>query len=63
MTGDALTPHAGGVRLAEALGGSLLTVEGKQHGTMLAGNACVDAAVTAYVVDLKVPAKDGTCRL
>ena len=28
VTGDALTPHTGGVSLAETLGGSLLTVEG-----------------------------------
>ncbi|WP_250032685.1 alpha/beta hydrolase [Paractinoplanes maris] len=63
VTGDALTPHAGGVSLAKTLGGGLLTVEGKQHGTMLAANACVDAAIATYLIDLKVPAQDATCRL
>lgn len=62
-TGDALTPHEGGISLAETLGGSLLTVEGDQHGATAADNACIQDAVAAYLVDLESPAEDATCRL
>lgn len=63
VTGDALTPHEGGISLAETLGGSLLTVEGGQHGTLLAGNECVDTVIADYLIDLEVPADGDTCRL
>ncbi|OZE74189.1 hypothetical protein CH305_21030 [Rhodococcus sp. 15-649-2-2] len=63
VTGDGITPHAGGIALAEALGGSLLTVEGEQHGASLAGNACVDEIVAVYLVDLESPAPDARCHL
>ncbi|WP_209306729.1 alpha/beta hydrolase [Microbacterium paludicola] len=63
VTGDPATPHAGGIRLAETLGGSLLTVEGDQHGALLAANNCVEAAVAAYLIDLEVPARDAECAL
>lgn len=63
VTGDPATPHAGGIRLAETLGGSLLTVVGDQHGALLAANDCVEAAVAAYLVDLEVPARDAQCTL
>lgn len=63
VTGDALTPHEGGISLADTLGGSLLTVEGEQHGAITAGNTCVDAIVAAYLIDLELPAEDATCRL
>lgn len=63
VTGDPATPHAGGIRLAETLGGSLLTVEGDQHGALLAANQCVEAAVAAYLIDLEVPARDAECAL
>ena len=58
--GDALR---GGVDLAKALGGTLLRVEGEQHGAVLAGSSCVDDAVSAYLVDLTVPAAGTACRL
>lgn len=63
VTGDAITPHEGGVNLARELGGSLLAVEGEQHGTLLAGNACVNDAVAAYLIDLKSPAEGARCKL
>ncbi|MFV2173133.1 alpha/beta hydrolase [Actinomadura sp. LOL_016] len=63
VTGDAITPHAGGVSLAGTLGGSLLTVEGEQHGALLAGNACVDRTVAAYLIDLESPAEGARCKL
>ncbi|MGW6494835.1 alpha/beta hydrolase [Nonomuraea angiospora] len=63
VTGDPVTPHEGGVTLAKELGGSLLTVEGEQHGALLAGNACVNEAVAAYLIDLKSPAEGARCKL
>ena len=62
-TGDPATPYQAGVDLASALGGTLLRVEGDQHGAVLAGSACVDDAVSAYLVDLTVPAGGTACRL
>jgi pimeloyl-ACP methyl ester carboxylesterase len=62
-TGDPATPYQAGVDLAAALGGTLLRVEGDQHGAVLSGSACVDDAVTAYLVDLSVPAGGTACRL
>ncbi|WP_329081467.1 MULTISPECIES: alpha/beta hydrolase [unclassified Streptosporangium] len=63
VTGDAMTPHEGGINLANALGGSLLTVEGEQHGTLQAGNACINEAVATYLIDLKSPAEGARCKL
>ncbi|MEV5807219.1 alpha/beta hydrolase [Streptomyces parvulus] len=63
-TGDPATPHEGGIAMARALGGSLLTVDGKQHGAyVLGGNKCVDDIVNTYLVDLKSPPKDARCTL
>jgi pimeloyl-ACP methyl ester carboxylesterase len=61
-TGDPATPYQAGVDLARALGGSLLTFEGDQHTVALRGVACVDDAVTRYLVDLQEPAPDTVCR-
>lgn len=64
VTGDPAAPHAGGVGLAKALGASLLTVEGSQHGAVLvAKNSCVDDAVADYVIDLRTPDGDARCTL
>ncbi|MEO3890141.1 alpha/beta hydrolase [Nonomuraea sp. B5E05] len=63
VTGDAATPHEGGINLARTLGGSLLTVEGEQHGALLAGNACVNKIVSAYLIDLRSPAEGARCKL
>jgi pimeloyl-ACP methyl ester carboxylesterase len=62
-TGDPATPYEAGVDLAKALGGTLLRVEGEQHGAVLAGSSCVDDAVSAYLVDLTIPANGTACRL
>jgi pimeloyl-ACP methyl ester carboxylesterase len=62
-TGDPATPFQAGVDLATALGGTLVRVEGDRHGAVLVGNACVDDAVTAYLVDLTVPAGGTACRV
>ena len=62
-TGDPATPYQAGVDLANALGGTLLRVEGDQHGAVLAGSSCVDDAVSAYLVDLTVPSSGTACRI
>ncbi|MDN5750170.1 MAG: alpha/beta hydrolase, partial [Pseudonocardia sp.] len=64
ITGDPTTPYDAGIRLAEALGGSLLTVEGEQHTVVAAGaNACVADLAAAYLVDLRTPPPDARCAL
>ena len=62
ITGDPTTPYDAGIRLAEALGGSLLTVEGEQHTVVAAGtNACVADIAAAYLVDLRTPPAGTRC--
>jgi pimeloyl-ACP methyl ester carboxylesterase len=64
VTGDPATPHEGGIAMADALGASLLAVEGKQHGAyLLGGSTCVDRVVDAYLLDLKSPDPDTRCSL
>ena len=64
VTGDPGTPHQGGITLARLLGGSLLTVEGAQHGVALFGQStCVDQTVTEYLIDLRTPPADVRCTL
>ncbi|MEU8899424.1 alpha/beta hydrolase [Nocardia sp. NPDC048505] len=63
-TGDPATPHEGGIAMARALGGSLLTVAGKQHGAyLLGGSKCVDETVNAYLLRLETPPADARCSL
>ncbi|WP_345578268.1 alpha/beta hydrolase [Nonomuraea rosea] len=63
VTGDAITPHQGGINLAKALGGSLLTVEGEQHGALLTNNTCINNTVATYLIDLRTPAEGTRCEL
>jgi pimeloyl-ACP methyl ester carboxylesterase len=64
VTGDPGTPHQGGINMARLLGGSLLTVEGAQHGVALFGqSACVDGIVTDYLIELQTPPADARCTL
>ncbi|WP_257231394.1 alpha/beta hydrolase, partial [Streptomyces sp. UH6] len=67
-TGDAATPYAGAVRTHRLLRGSSLVVEegGGNHGVTLAGNACLDRHLAAYLTDGTVPRRssgdaDATC--
>ncbi|WP_054815443.1 alpha/beta hydrolase [Nocardia arizonensis] len=46
---DALTKYEGGPALAQALNGSLITVDGGDHGTFGRGNPAVDDAVLTYL--------------
>ncbi|WP_442965864.1 alpha/beta hydrolase [Pseudonocardia sp. HH130630-07] len=64
VTGDPGTPHKGGITVAERLRGSLLTVEGAQHGVaFVAGNLCVDDAVATYLIDLRTPPTGAHCTI
>ncbi|GAA1627639.1 alpha/beta hydrolase [Nocardia ninae] len=64
VTGDPATPHEGGVAMADALGASLLTVDGKQHGAyLLGGSECVDRVIDAYLLDLRAPPSGARCSL
>ncbi|MQA15873.1 MAG: alpha/beta fold hydrolase [Pseudonocardiaceae bacterium] len=60
-TGDPATPYEAGEELARALGGRLLTFEGNQHTVALQGVACIDNAVTAYLVDGTLPPEGTRC--
>jgi pimeloyl-ACP methyl ester carboxylesterase len=49
-SGDPATPLVSARNLARTLGGaSLVTARGSRHTALASGNACVDAAVTAYL--------------
>lgn len=62
VTGDPATPQQGGINLARTLKGSLLTVDGAQHGIALLGqNQCVDDIVANYLVNLQTPPADAHC--
>ncbi|BBG03756.1 MULTISPECIES: alpha/beta fold hydrolase [Pseudonocardia] len=64
VTGDPGTPHEGGIAMARLLGGSLLTVEGVQHGISLLGQSeCVDEIVGGHLIDLRTPPADARCSL
>ncbi len=62
ITGDPTTPYEAGRVLADALGGTMLTVEGEEHTVVLGGTSpCVDAIASAYLIDLELPPEDATC--
>jgi hypothetical protein len=64
VTGDPATPHQGGINLARALKGSLLTVDGNSHGAFLVGGSrCVNDLGIDYLVNLKTPPADARCTL
>lgn len=61
-TSDPATPYAWGVSLSKQLAsGVLLTRNGHGHVSFLRDNACIDAAVTDYLVNLKTPAVGTVC--
>ena len=60
-TGDPATPYEWAVELADFLdSGVLYTVEGEGH-TAYTSIECVTPVVDAYLIDLEVPAPDGSC--
>ncbi|WP_278314833.1 alpha/beta hydrolase [Lolliginicoccus levis] len=60
-TGDPATPYEAGVELAAQLGGRMLTYEGDQHTVVLGLDECIDAHVTRYLVDLRLPPEGERC--
>lgn len=60
-THDVATPIGNARNLAKEIGGRLLTVDASQHTSFLQDNKCVDAAGTAYLVSLTLPAENTTC--
>lgn len=61
-TGDPATPYEWAPKLTSELRtGVLMTYKGEGHGAYLSGDACVNKAVDAYLIDGKVPAKGVTC--
>ncbi|CAL9650912.1 Carboxylesterase A [Streptomyces sp. enrichment culture] len=63
-TGDPATPYEGTARMAEQLGegvGFELTYRGEGHGAYDRGNACVQSAVDAYLLDGRLPDSGAVC--
>ncbi|MFB9909079.1 alpha/beta hydrolase [Allokutzneria oryzae] len=60
-TGDPATPYEAGVKLARVLRARLLTQDATRHTGFLSGNACLDSAGIAYLVDLRAPAEGARC--
>ena len=50
-THDPATPYQAGVDLAKQMDASLITFDGTQHTVVFNGDACVDSAVVAFLVD------------
>jgi pimeloyl-ACP methyl ester carboxylesterase len=60
--GDPATPYEWAQQMASTLkSGVLLTYEGDGHTAFLRGGPCIEDAVVAYLVDLKVPAVGTRC--
>ena len=61
-TNDPATPYEWSVSLADQLAsGVLITREGEGHTGYNKGNACVDDAVEAYLLEGTVPQGDVIC--
>ncbi|HET8930666.1 MAG TPA: alpha/beta hydrolase [Acidimicrobiales bacterium] len=61
-TGDPATPYANGVDLAKELPkGALITKVGEEHTAYGRGDACVDDAVSAYLISLRPPKENLRC--
>jgi hypothetical protein len=61
-TRDPATPLVQARRLADGLlRGHLLVAEGEQHTSFDNGNDCVDAAVTRFLVDRRLPRAGTRC--
>ena len=60
-TDDPATPYEDGVKTAEQTGGVLLTHKGEGHTSVGEQDACIDNAVTSYLVDGTLPAAGTTC--
>ncbi|OBK72117.1 hydrolase [Mycobacterium sp. 1274761.0] len=54
-THDPATPYSSGVDLAKQMGAGLITFDGTQHTVVFNGDACVDTAVVAFLVNGEQP--------
>jgi pimeloyl-ACP methyl ester carboxylesterase len=54
-THDPATPYQAGADLAKQMSASLITFDGTQHTVVFNGDACVDTAVVAFLVDGVMP--------
>ena len=60
--GDPATPYEWAQQMAAALQGArLLTYEGDGHTAFLSGGPCIQDAVVAYLVELRLPAEGTRC--
>ena len=61
-TGDPATPYSWSESVARQLEHAvLLTRVGDGHTAFFSGNTCARSAITAYVVDLTLPAPNAKC--
>ncbi|BDX31627.1 hydrolase [Mycobacterium antarcticum] len=60
-THDPATPYEAGVDLAREMDASLITFNGTQHTVVFNGDACVDSAVVAFLVDSVPPPPNLQC--
>ncbi len=60
-THDPATPYQAGVDLAREMDASLITFNGTQHTVVFNGDACVDSAVIAFLVDSIPPPLNLQC--
>ena len=61
-TGDPATPYAWGVAVSKQIPGAvLLTFGGEGHTAYGGRNQCIDAAVNAYLINLKTPPPNTVC--
>jgi pimeloyl-ACP methyl ester carboxylesterase len=60
-THDPATPYQAGVDLAREMDASLITFNGTQHTVVFNGDACVDPAIIAFLVDSIQPPQNLQC--
>jgi hypothetical protein len=60
-THDPATPYQEGVDLAKQMGASLITFDGTQHTVVFNGDACVDTAVVAFLINGVTPPDGMRC--
>ncbi len=60
-TRDPATPYQAGVDLAKQMDAGLITFDGTQHTVVFNGDACVDSAVVAFLVDGAQPVDGLRC--
>jgi hypothetical protein len=60
-THDPATPYQAGVDLARQMDAGLITFDGTQHTVVFNGDACVDTAVVAFLIDGVQPPEGLRC--